>query len=70
MEMPEDRDSEYVWEAGWDEHRQRQLERLAKLSLAEKLEWLEQAHRVVMQLEKSRRAAGPGDLGGRKTGNF
>ncbi len=38
------------WECGWDEHERMQLQRLAALSLAEKLAWLEDAHRLVIQL--------------------
>ncbi len=38
------------WEHGWDEHERMQLQRLARLSLAEKLSWLEEAHLMVMQL--------------------
>jgi len=41
----------HQWEQGWDEHEQMQLQRLARLTLAEKLEWLEQAHRVVIRLK-------------------
>ena len=41
---------EVVWENGWDDHQQRQLRRLAELSLADKLEWLEEADRLVRHL--------------------
>jgi hypothetical protein len=44
--------SEHVWEQGWDDHEMQQLRRLAKLSLPEKIAWLEEAHRLVMQLAK------------------
>ena len=44
------------WEHGWTEHEQMQLERLALLPFAEKLAWLEEAHRVVRQLESGRSA--------------
>jgi hypothetical protein len=46
--------SEQVWESGWEDHRQKQLERLAKLPLSEKLAWLEEAHRLVRNLEQAR----------------
>lgn len=39
-----------VWENGWDGHEQHQLRRLAELSLADKLEWLEEADRLVRHL--------------------
>ena len=38
------------WEHGWNEHEQMQLQRLADLAFADKLAWLDQAHRLVMQL--------------------
>lgn len=42
-----------VWEHGWADHSQAQLLRLARLSLPEKLAWLEQADRVVRHLSQS-----------------
>jgi hypothetical protein len=44
---------EETWEAGWDGHERQQLRRLAKWSLADKLDWLEGAHRLVRQLQPS-----------------
>jgi hypothetical protein len=41
---------ERVWEDGWEGHEQRQRERLARLPLTEKLAWLEETHRLVLQL--------------------
>ena len=41
---------EHQWEHGWDEHQRMQLQRLASLSLEEKLTWLEEAHRLLIQL--------------------
>lgn len=43
-----------VWEHGWEDHSQAQLLRLARLSLPEKIAWLEQAHRVVRHLAQSK----------------
>ena len=43
-------DQARVWEDGWADHEQRQMKRLAELSLSEKLDWLEEAHRLVIQL--------------------
>ena len=43
----------HEWEHGWDEHERMQLRRLARLPLADKLAWLEEAHRLVMQLGKA-----------------
>jgi hypothetical protein len=33
----------------WEQHELKQLQRLARLTLAQKLEWLEEAQRVVME---------------------
>ena len=60
---------ERVWELGWEHHSRLQRRRLARLSLAEKLAWLEDAHRLVQQLARTRpspeggvnRAADPND---------
>jgi hypothetical protein len=40
----------HYWERSWDEHERLQLQRLARLPLADKLAWLEEAHRVVLHL--------------------
>jgi hypothetical protein len=42
------------WEKGWEEHEQLQLRRLAALPFADKLTWLEQAHRLVMNIGVAR----------------
>lgn len=42
------------WDRGWDEHKLRQLRRLAKLSLAQKLEWLEEAQKLADALSRGR----------------
>jgi hypothetical protein len=42
--------NQHQWERGWDDHEQQQLQRLARLSLPEKLKWLEEAHRLVRQI--------------------
>jgi hypothetical protein len=42
------------WDAGWDGHSLAQLRRLARLTLAEKLEWLEQAQRMVETMRRDR----------------
>jgi hypothetical protein len=43
-------DDERVWEEGWDDHELQQLRRLAKLSLPQKLAWLEEAQRLAQHL--------------------
>jgi hypothetical protein len=42
------------WECGWEEHQKMQLRRLSLLPLADKLAWLEEAHRIVRHLESER----------------
>lgn len=46
-------DDPRAWEQGWDGHRVDQLRRLARLPLAEKLQWLEEAACVVRHLSGS-----------------
>ena len=41
---------ERLWESGWQAHTLAQRRRLARLSLAEKLRWLEEAQRLVGHL--------------------
>jgi hypothetical protein len=45
---------ERLWEAGWESHELGQRRRLARLSLIEKLQWLEDAQRVVAHLARDR----------------
>ena len=42
---------ERIWERGWEGHRDAQARRMASLSLIEKLDWLEQAHRLARRLQ-------------------
>jgi len=53
------------WSRGWADHQRAQLLRLARLSLAEKLAWLEEADATVRHLQRewARRPAAwePGD---------
>jgi hypothetical protein len=46
-------DEERVWEAGYEGHELAQRRRLARLTLAEKLDWLEEAHRLVRRLAEA-----------------
>ena len=39
-----------AWEAGWDGHASAQRARLARLTLPEKLQWLEEAQQVISHL--------------------
>ncbi len=49
---------ERIWEEGWQGHADAQARRMAALSLAEKLDWLEEAHALVLRMrEQSRRVA-------------
>jgi hypothetical protein len=46
-----------VWEKGWDGHEVEQLRRLARLPFAVKLQWLEEASRLVRYLTESAASA-------------
>jgi len=48
---------EHLWEVGWEGHALAQRRRLARLTLIEKLDWLEETHAVVRHLERSRAGA-------------
>jgi hypothetical protein len=56
--MPEDAAPEQGWDRGWEGHRRAQMRRLARLTLAQKLAWLEEAHRLVRAVAASRKEAG------------
>ncbi len=47
--------SERVWEAGWEGHARAQRERIARLPLRDKLEWLEEAQTLVLHLTQRAR---------------
>ena len=49
---------ERMWERGWEGHELAQRRRMARLTLAEKLEWLESAQRMVFHLRRRARPAG------------
>jgi hypothetical protein len=51
--------SQHVWERGWDEHERLQQERLDKLTLEQKIEWLEEAHRIVRHMNAERQPTDP-----------
>ena len=44
----------HAWEPGWDGHEHAQLLRIVRLTLAEKLKWLEEAQRLVLELRPER----------------
>lgn len=46
-------DQERIWERGWEGHELAQLQRMARLPLSEKLDWLEQAHDLVLNIQRS-----------------
>lgn len=62
MSEIEERDDR-EWELGWDGHNRAQQRRLSRLSLAEKLAWLEEAQRLQKNLEESRRRGAKGGAG-------
>ena len=43
-----------TWPRGFEEHSAAQSKRRAALSLAEKLDWLEEAHRLVLSLRAAK----------------
>jgi hypothetical protein len=49
-----DADSDRTWEVGWEGHERAQRERLARLPLAVRLEWLEEMQRVIERMKTSR----------------
>ncbi len=46
-----------TWEHGWTGHELAQLRRLARLTLAEKVQWLEDAAHLVARVSQSAREA-------------
>ena len=60
MTEPETRE-ERRWESGWEGHALAQRRRMARLTMAEKLEWLESAQQLVSHLRRG--ALGPDRTG-------
>lgn len=58
--MPDNDFSERVWERGYEGHELAQLRRLAKLSLREKIQWLEEAQEMVLHLQRAKEAKDSG----------
>lgn len=50
------RKDEGEWEVGWDGHRDAQRRRTAKLSLNEKIRWLEEAQQLAEHLQRKKPA--------------
>ena len=48
---------EREWECGWEDHEARQRQRLSRLSLSEKLMWLEQTQQMITHMQTSRPAS-------------
>ena len=42
------------WECGWEAHEALQRDRMSRLPLSEKIQWLEEAQRMVHSLQASR----------------
>jgi hypothetical protein len=47
-------EEEAAWECGWDSHARAQRRRWARLSLIEKIRWLEEAQQIVQRFEAQR----------------
>ena len=43
-----------LWEKGWVGHERAQMSRLARLSLADKIQWLEEAQELVLSVSRAR----------------
>ncbi|MEW6668334.1 MAG: hypothetical protein AB1512_24235 [Thermodesulfobacteriota bacterium] len=50
--MEEQRQEDRLWEEGWDGHEKAQLLRLARLSLEDKIRWLEEAEEIAKNLQR------------------
>jgi hypothetical protein len=57
----EDRPDARMWEVGWEGHTLAQRRRLARLTLREKLMWLEEAQRLADAMARARRKQSPTD---------
>lgn len=44
------------WDRGWDEHKIRQMVRLSRLTMPQKLEWLEEMQRLLEKVSHSKDA--------------
>jgi hypothetical protein len=53
MAEPQQADDD-AWPCGWEGHERAQLRRMAELPFRLKLQWLEDAQRLVLQLSKQR----------------
>ena len=45
---------DHEWEVGWDGHERAQRRRMARLTLRQKVEWLEEAQKIAERLQASR----------------
>jgi hypothetical protein len=45
-----------IWESGWDGHELAQMRRLAKLTMEQKIRWLESAQEMVWWMQQSQPA--------------
>ena len=43
------------WDCGWEEHRRRQLVRMSRLTMAQKLQWLEDMQVLYEKLAKAQK---------------
>ena len=50
MADPRDQ-SEFLWEKGWNGHEKAQFLRMARLSFAEKVRWLEDTQELIQNME-------------------
>jgi len=57
MKYSEEQSGDSGWDRGWEEHRRRQLIRISKLTLAQKLQWLEDMQVLYDKLARARMPA-------------
>ena len=56
-----------LWEQGWEGHTRAQRARFAELTPAQKLDWLEEAHRFVLRVQEARRRSAEDDRSSEST---
>ena len=48
-----------LWESGWQGHESAQLQRMARLTLEQKIRWLQSAPEFVIKMQQSRQKKNP-----------
>lgn len=45
---------EHLWEKGWSGHEKAQLRRMSRLSFEEKIKWMEEAQKMIQDMERQK----------------